>query len=127
MGNKWAAIAARMPGRTDNEIKNLWNTRIKKRKRDAEMHLPDMRQQQQHSYRWPQSRPQPAYSEGDSCMPPLVSVEEWGGAPRMRRGAQMQAGSLRRSTSLPTDAGAYVYLEEGERSWVSFARQRAGS
>ncbi|CAJ2631291.1 unnamed protein product [Trifolium pratense] len=36
LGNRWSLIAGRLPGRTDNEIKNYWNTHLGKKLKKQE-------------------------------------------------------------------------------------------
>ena len=64
---RWSAIAARLPGRTDNEIKNVWHTHLKKRLRQ--------------NYATPQLRNYPVMNEEESIAQQPFKYTNYGSMP----------------------------------------------
>ncbi|KAM7277043.1 hypothetical protein ACFE04_018909 [Oxalis oulophora] len=46
LGNRWSLIAGRLPGRTDNEIKNYWNSHLCKKLNDQKENIVSSYKQQ---------------------------------------------------------------------------------
>ncbi|KAF8019387.1 hypothetical protein BT93_G0151 [Corymbia citriodora subsp. variegata] len=67
LGNRWSLIAGRLPGRTDNEIKNYWNSHLSKKINQKEK---------------PQNKVDPAPQEATPPTPPEVVRADEEGADR---------------------------------------------
>ncbi|XP_057747914.1 transcription factor MYB123-like [Arachis stenosperma] len=79
LGNRWSLIAGRLPGRTDNEIKNYWNTNLSKRMKDNKDHNKETTTSSSNP-KHPQTEPTPPFkidfpvirTKATKCSKPLL-------------------------------------------------------
>ncbi|XP_072979622.1 transcription factor MYB106-like [Typha angustifolia] len=97
LGNRWSAIATHLPKRTDNEIKNYWNTHLKKRL--AKMGIDPVTHK-------PKSDTLTS-PEGDSKSAANLShMAQWESA-RLEAESKLRAFSASTSTSTSTSSAAF--------------------
>ncbi|CAK7343216.1 unnamed protein product [Dovyalis caffra] len=68
-GNRWASIARRLPGRTDNEIKNYWRTHLRKKTQAQE--------EGNFQSKVLNSKQDFSYQNGDSTSPWKYNIEDY--------------------------------------------------
>ncbi|KAK4770402.1 hypothetical protein SAY87_030934 [Trapa incisa] len=108
LGNKWSLIAGRLPGRTDNEIKNYWNTRLGKKAKQS-VHSPP---------------PPPLSSKGKSALGSPLSTNGYQGLPSSGPAAnkvvQPQLAGRTRETKLDaaTPATSNLDTDVNRDFWV---------
>ncbi|KAJ4968660.1 hypothetical protein NE237_015361 [Protea cynaroides] len=106
LGNRWSAIAARLPGRTDNEIKNVWHTHLKKK----------LKQNQPNSKIKIQSFPETFKCDAVNHPTHLMKLENQGFAPVSPQQSCSEFSSVVTSENLNMDSSVTV-SEIDESFW----------
>jgi transcription factor MYB, plant len=100
IGSRWSIIASKLPGRTDNDVKNYWNTKLKKKALSI-ISIHQQQQQQPDQYYGSHHQHQQQASAGDRAFvatPPPPARQQSQCAP-------MQPSPASASTAVTTASG----------------------
>ncbi|KAG2633687.1 transcription repressor MYB6-like [Panicum virgatum] len=120
IGSRWSIIAAQLPGRTDNDIKNYWNTKLKKKLMHGlqpyNHHSSKKKQQQQQLLFLTASSAAPPEAAGPSSLHHYSSLHDHYSHHYSRSGSY---GSSNSSTSvLSAAAGSCDLLVNGDHHHI---------
>ncbi|KAH7861072.1 hypothetical protein Vadar_021304 [Vaccinium darrowii] len=117
LGNKWARMASQLPGRTDNEIKNYWNTRVKRHQRAGLPIYPDDIQQPQQYDQYSQLHQQRSYHKS-KFNPSLPLLDPMTNFPTIPNPTQPPCPS---SNFLSNPSHHFTFFRNTERSSRDFS------
>ncbi|CAA2985664.1 transcription factor MYB8-like [Olea europaea subsp. europaea] len=111
LGNRWSLIAGRLPGRTDNEIKNYWNTHLLKKLKTAGIEPKDL----------PKQRKEPKLKSKKSAVPKPNDK------PEKKESEKINKGNTNDSKTVEEEAAPKitVYLPKAIRVSSVFSRSNS--